>query len=81
VSIFGTKGAFFVQKRTFSRQQYVSRPFVCIYQTGEQALAAKEVKIATENAKFARKFKSPHTSQYTGVHLSQVCLLLYYSPA
>ena len=41
---------------------------------GKQALAAKEVKIATENAKFARKFKSPHTSQYTGVHLSQVSI-------
>jgi len=35
------------------------------------ALASKEAAIARENAKFARKFRGPHTSQYTGVHLSQ----------
>ncbi len=30
-----------------------------------QALAAKAKKIQEENEKFARKFSSPHTSQYT----------------
>ena len=30
-----------------------------------QALAAKAKKIQKENEKFARKFSSPHTSQYT----------------
>ena len=38
--------------------------------TCTQALAAREKKIAAENAKFARKFSTPHTSMYTGVHQS-----------
>ncbi len=37
-----------------------------------QALAAKAKKIQEENAKFARKFSSPHTSQYT-VSVPYVC--------
>lgn len=32
-----------------------------------QSLAMKQQKIEKENAKFARKFSSPHTSMYTGV--------------
>mmetsp|Transcript_39515 Transcript_39515/g.90094 ORF Transcript_39515/g.90094 Transcript_39515/m.90094 type:complete len:188 (+) Transcript_39515:22-585(+) len=35
------------------------------------ALARKQSQIAAENARFARKFATPHTSQYTGEHLSQ----------
>eukprot|EP00293_Proteomonas_sulcata_P003599 CAMPEP_0184327096 /NCGR_PEP_ID=MMETSP1049-20130417/142914_1 /TAXON_ID=77928 /ORGANISM="Proteomonas sulcata, Strain CCMP704" /LENGTH=165 /DNA_ID=CAMNT_0026649333 /DNA_START=749 /DNA_END=1246 /DNA_ORIENTATION=- len=33
-----------------------------------QALAQRQQEIQKENAKFAKKFSSPHTSQYTGVH-------------
>jgi hypothetical protein len=40
-----------------------------------EALAKKAAKIAKENAKFARKFSGPHTSQYTGVHISQDAIL------
>uniref|UniRef100_A0A7S0EHW1 Uncharacterized protein n=1 Tax=Hanusia phi TaxID=3032 RepID=A0A7S0EHW1_9CRYP len=35
-----------------------------------QALAMRQKQIERENAKFARKFSTPHTSQYTGVHES-----------
>ncbi|EKX55275.1 hypothetical protein GUITHDRAFT_160420 [Guillardia theta CCMP2712] len=33
-----------------------------------QALAAKAAKIEAENKKFQKRFSTPHTSQYTGVH-------------
>jgi len=36
----------------------------------EQALEKKAAMIKKENAKFARKFSTPHTSMYTGVHES-----------
>lgn len=35
-----------------------------------QSLAMKQEMIQTENAKFARKFSTPHTSMYTGVKQS-----------
>mmetsp|Transcript_17121 Transcript_17121/g.47036 ORF Transcript_17121/g.47036 Transcript_17121/m.47036 type:complete len:118 (-) Transcript_17121:154-507(-) len=40
-----------------------------------QALAMKAAKIEKENAKFAKKFSSPHTSQYTGKHESLSSIL------
>lgn len=40
-----------------------------------QALAAKEVQIKAENAKFEREFNTPHTSQYTGKHESLATIL------
>jgi len=40
-----------------------------------QALAMRQKQIERENAKFARKFSTPHTSQYTGVHESMDAIL------
>ena len=39
-------------------------------QKNEKALEEKAAMIKKENAKFARKFSTPHTSMYTGVHES-----------
>lgn len=36
----------------------------------EQALAERQEMIQKENAKFAKKFATPHTAQYTGKHES-----------
>jgi len=40
-----------------------------------QALAQRQQMIETEDKKFAKKFSTPHTSQYTGVHQSLADIL------
>eukprot|EP00960_Hanusia_phi_P077737 768736-Hanusia_phi.AAC.3 len=54
---------------TLLRYSYPLQRPCCDWLRG-QALAMRQKQIERENAKFARKFSTPHTSQYTGVHES-----------